>query len=569
MIIAIDLGTTNSLVAVWRNGQAEIIPNGLGEHLTPSCIGVDDDGSLLVGKAAQERLQTHPELSTSLFKRYMGSDKRITLGNKIFRPEELSSIVLRALKADAEAYLGEPVSEAVITVPAYFSDAQRKATRHAGQLAGLKVDSLLNEPTAAALAFGMHQQQAESKFLIFDLGGGTFDVSILELFDGVMEVRATAGDNFLGGEDFLQAMTLDFLKRSGLGQRLGGVALDPRQSRKLREEMERGKRALSEQATTTLRVHYEGDEYRCELDEDTLARLAEPLLERLRQPVERAMRDARIRTSELDKVVLAGGATRMPLVRKLVSRMFGRFPDITVNPDEVVVLGAAVQAGLKMRDAALQEIVLTDVAPYSLGISTSRQVGPSQYTHGHYLPIIERNTVIPSSRVQNVATIRDNQEEVDVQIYQGESRLVADNISLGQISVPIPKRKAGEVSLDIRFTYDINGILEVEVKVLGSDEVHKLVILESPGVMTQAQIEQRLAELGELKIHPRDQMQTRTLLARADRLYEQSLGERRQFLSQIIARYQAVLETQDSHLIRKEHVQLSQILDQIEQESVL
>nr|WP_198980263.1 molecular chaperone HscC [Herbaspirillum sp. ASV7] len=569
MIIAIDLGTTNSLVAVWRNGQAEIIPNGLGEHLTPSCVGLDDDGSLLVGKAAQERLQTHPELSASLFKRYMGSDKRITLGNKAFRPEELSSIVLRALKADAEAYLGEPVNEAVITVPAYFSDAQRKATRHAGQLAGMKVDSLLNEPTAAALAFGMHQQQAESKFLIFDLGGGTFDVSILELFDGVMEVRATAGDNFLGGEDFLQAMTVDFLKRSGLAERLGDTPLDARQARKLREEMERGKRALTEQPGITLRVHYDAQEYRCELDEDTLARLAEPLLERLRQPVERAMRDARIRTNELDKVVLAGGATRMPLVRKLVSRMFGRFPDISVNPDEVVVLGAAVQAGLKMRDEALQEIVLTDVAPYSLGIGISQQVGPTHYTHGHYLPIIERNTVIPASRSNSIATIKDNQEQVVVPIYQGESRMVSDNILLGELSVPIPKRKAGEVSLDIRFTYDVNGILEVEAKVLGTDEVRKLVILESPGVMTQEQIQQRLAELAELKIHPRDQMQTRTLLARADRLYEQSLGDRRHFLSQMIARYQAVLETQDSHLIRKEHVQVSQLLDQIERESQL
>ncbi|MBN9355996.1 MAG: molecular chaperone HscC [Herbaspirillum huttiense] len=569
MIIAIDLGTTNSLAAVWRNGQAEIIPNGLGENLTPSCVGIDDDGSLLVGKAAQERLQTHPELSTSLFKRYMGSDKRITLGNKVFRPEELSSIVLRALKADAEAFLGEPVTEAVITVPAYFSDAQRKATRHAGQLAGLKVDSLLNEPTAAALAFGMHQQQAESKFLIFDLGGGTFDVSILELFDGVMEVRATAGDNFLGGEDFLQAMTVDFLRRSGLAMRLGPTPLETRQARKLRDEMERGKRALSEQPSTTLRVHYEGEEYRCELDEDTLARLAEPLLERLRQPVERAMRDARIRTAELDKVVLAGGATRMPLVRKMVSRMFGRFPDISVNPDEVVVLGAAVQAGLKMRDAALQEIVLTDVAPYSLGISVSQQIGPTHYTHGHYLPIIERNTVIPASRSKSIATIKDNQEQVVVPIYQGESRMVSDNIALGELSVPIPKRKAGEVSLDIRFTYDVNGILEVEAKVHGSEDLHKLVILESPGVMTQAQVQQRLAELAELKIHPRDQMQTRTLLARADRLYEQSLGDRRQFLSQVIARYQAVVETQDSHLIRKEHVQLSQWLDEIEQESML
>ncbi|WDZ97758.1 molecular chaperone HscC [Herbaspirillum sp. WKF16] len=569
MIIAIDLGTTNSLVAVWRDGKAEIIPNALGEHLTPSCVGVDDDGTILVGRAAQERLQTHPEMTASLFKRYMGSDKRIPMGKQSFRPEELSSIVLRALKADAETHLGHAVTEAVITVPAYFSDAQRKATRHAGQLAGMKVDRLLNEPTAAALAFGMHQALPESKFLIFDLGGGTFDVSILELFDGVMEVRATAGDNFLGGEDFLQLMAVDFLARSGLGAKLGDAPLGAQQARKLRNEMERGKRALSDQTSTILRIQYGEQEYTCELDEEHLARQAESLLTRLRQPVERAMRDARIRAQELDKVVLAGGSTRMPLVRKLVSRMFGRFPDISVNPDEVVVLGAAVQAGLKMRDAALDEIVLTDVAPYSLGIATSQRIGPTQYSHGHYLPIIERNTVIPASRVNNVSTILDNQAEVDVHIFQGESRMAADNIRLGHINIPVPKRKAGEVSLDIRFTYDVNGILEVEVKVLGTDDVRKLVILEAPGVMSQQEVQRRLAELAELKIHPRDQLQTRTLLARADRIYEQSLGERRQILSHMVSGYQATLETQDSHQIRKAHVHLSELLDQFEQESVL
>jgi len=569
MIIAIDLGTTNSLVAVWRNGKPEIIPNALNENLTPSCVGLDDDGSMLIGKAAQERLQTHPALTTSLFKRYMGSERKIALGHQGFRPEELSSLVLRALKADAEAYLGHPVEEAIITVPAYFSDAQRKATRNAGKLAGLRVERLLNEPTAAALAYGIHDASEESKFLVFDLGGGTFDVSILELFDGVMEVRATAGDNFLGGEDFLQVLTLEFMDKSGLQADLGKRPLSAQQSQRLRDEMERGKRALTDSASTVLRIRYDDKEYSWEVSDEQFTRLAEGLLSRLRQPVERAMRDARIRSVELDKIVLAGGATKMPVVRKLVSRMFGRFPDSTLNPDEVVVTGAAVQAGLKMRDAALNEVVLTDVAPYSLGIGVAQQTGPNQFSYGHYLPIIERNTVIPASRVNNIVTIRDQQDEISVPIYQGESRMVQDNIHLGTLTFPIEKRKAGDVSIDVRFTYDINGILEVEAKVKDSDAVHTLVILEAPGVMSQEQVEQRLAELADIKIHPRDQIRTRTLLARADRMYEQSLGEQRQFLSFQIGQYQAIVETQDANAIKHGHANLEKLLDQIDKESYL
>ncbi len=256
MIIGIDLGTTNSLVAIWRDGKPQIIPNALGDNLTPSCVGLDDDGTILVGKAARERLQTHPHMTAAVFKRYMGSDKRIRLGDKEFRPEELSSMVLRALKEDAEAFLGHPVEEAIITVPAYFSDGQRKATRAAGQLAGLKVDRLLNEPTAAALAYGIQDHERETKFLVFDLGGGTFDVSILEMFEGVMEVRASTGDNFLGGEDFVELMVNAFLARSGITKGLVGGPLDASATRRLRNEAERVKCALSSQDSATMELRH-------------------------------------------------------------------------------------------------------------------------------------------------------------------------------------------------------------------------------------------------------------------------------------------------------------------------
>jgi molecular chaperone HscC len=564
MIIGIDLGTTNSLVAVWRDGKANIIPNALGQHLTPSCVGMDDDGTVLIGEAARARLQTHPHMTASLFKRYMGSERKTQLGKQTFRPEELSSMVLRSLKEDAEAFLGHPVTEAIITVPAYFSDAQRKATRAAGQLAGLKVERLLNEPTAAALAYGIQDTQRETKFLVFDLGGGTFDVSILELFEGVMEVRASAGDNFLGGEDFVTIMFDTFFLRSGLDKALGGQTLSPSQRQRLRDEAERVKRALSDAATAKMAFHYNGTEYSWELTEDTLAQLCEPLMQRLRTPVERALRDATIKASELDSVVLAGGATRMPLVRKLASRMFGRFPMIHIDPDEAIALGAAVQAGLKMRDAALDEVVMTDVAPYSLGIGIARQVGPNNYEGGHFLPIIERNSTVPVSRVENITTINDFQRELMVKVYQGESRRISDNIYLGTLTFPIEAKKAGEISADVRFTYDVSGVLEAEITVLPSQEKHKLVITENAGVMTPAQVEQRLAELSELKIHPRERIENRTLVAQADRLYEQLLGQEREFLAQHVAAFQAVLDKQEPIASRRARETLEQVMRQLE-----
>jgi molecular chaperone HscC len=564
MIIGIDLGTTNSLVAAWRDGKAHIIPNALGEYLTPSCVGIDEDGTVLVGAAARSRLQTHPERTTALFKRYMGSERVTRLGRQDFRPEELSSLVLRALKEDAEAWLGHKVEEAIITVPAYFSDAQRKATRAAGQLAGLRVERLLNEPTAAALAYGIQDSQQETKFLVFDLGGGTFDVSILDLFEGVMEVRASAGDNFLGGEDFVEVIVRGFYERSGLARALGAATLARGQVQRLRDEAERVKRALSDTARVRMVFQHDGQEYGWDLDEDSLAQLCEPLLARLRKPVDRALRDATIKASELDAVVLAGGATRMPIVRKLVSRMFGRFPNVHLDPDHAIALGAAVQAGLKMRDAALEEVVMTDVAPYSLGISISRQLGPNQYEGGHYLPIIERNATVPVSRVQHITTVADGQRALRVLVYQGEARLVKDNVYLGAIDFPIPAKKAGEVSADVRFTYDVSGVLETEITVHQTEEKHKLVITENAGVMTPEQVQQRLAELAELKIHPRDQIENRTVMAEADRLYQELLGGARQYLAHEIAVFQGVLERQDQHAARRAREALQQVLKELD-----
>ncbi|MGY2200288.1 molecular chaperone HscC [Pseudomonas gingeri] len=560
MIVGIDLGTTNSLVAVWRGEASELVPNALGQFLTPSVVGLDDEGRVLVGQAAKERLHTHARSTTALFKRHMGSAQEVRLGDRLFRPEELSALVLKSLKEDVERAYGETVHEAVISVPAYFSDAQRKATRIAGELAGLKVEKLINEPTAAALAYGLHQRDKETSFLVFDLGGGTFDVSILELFDGVMEVRASAGDNFLGGEDFDAVLLERFVdsQRSAADFPERTSVLQP-----LRREAERVRKALGQDASAEFTLRVDGRQWSHTFTQPQLADLYAPLLERLRGPIERALRDARIRVSDLDEILLVGGTTRMPLVRKLAAGLFGRFPSISLNPDEVVAHGAAIQAALKARSAALEEVVLTDVCSYTLGIETSQQYG-QQIESGHYLPIIERNSIVPVSRVKSVYTLHDNQEVVKLKIYQGESRLVRDNVFLGELEMPVPKRKAGDVALDVRFTYDNNGLLEAQVSVPLTGEQHSLIIENNPGVLTPEEIQQRLQALALLKVHPRDQQVNTVLTARLERLYQESLGELRERIGQWAGHFQQVLETQDERRIREARSELSEHLDRLD-----
>ncbi|WP_415767519.1 molecular chaperone HscC [Pseudomonas sp. ZB1P45] len=563
MIVGIDLGTTNSLVAVWRNGAPELVPNALESLLTPSVVGLDDEGRVLVGQAAKERLQTHPQLTAALFKRHMGSAHELRLGTRSFRPEELSALVLRSLKEDVERLYGETVTEAVISVPAYFNDAQRKATKIAGELAGLKVERLINEPTAAALAYGLHQRDSASSFLVFDLGGGTFDVSILELFDGVMEVRASAGDNFLGGEDFDTVLVQAFVAAHANCSDMPSPT-EPTIAHRLRRESERVRHALGQADSATFVLRHGSGQWEQTFTQTQLAELCAPLLVRLRTPIETALRDARIRPSELDEVLLVGGTTRMPMIRRMVAGLFGRFPSIALNPDESIALGAAVQAALKARDAALEEVVLTDVCPYTLGIEVAVSVGESTQA-GHYLPIIERNCVVPVSRVKTVSTLRHHQRVVQLKIYQGESRWVKENIYLGEMDIEVPVAPAGEISIDVRFTYDNNGLLEAEALINRTGERRTLVIENNPGVLAPKEIQQRLTALANLKVHPREQQVNSLLNARLERLYQESLGDLRQRLDHMANRFQQMLNTQDERAIRELRLQLTQQLDELEQ----
>ena len=566
MIIGIDLGTTNSACAVWRDGQASLIPNRLGHVLTPSAVSIDEDGTLMVGLAARERQASHPDSTVTAFKRYMGTQRTATLAGREFTPEELSALVLRSLKEDAETFLGETVTEAVITVPAYFNDKQRKATHRAGELAGLKVERLVNEPTAAALAYGIHNLDSEARFLVFDLGGGTFDVSIIEIFEGIIEVRASTGDNHLGGEDFNELLVQ--LMRERFGDAWGDAGRgDGELYHKLREADERARRVMSSETSAPMRVVWDGETYEADISTADFEARAAPLLERLREPVLRSLRDSDIRPDSLSDIILIGGATRTPAVRRTVARMFGRFPNTTVNPDEAVALGAAVQAGLKARDAALNEVVVTDVCPYSLGVNTSRRLPNGSFEDGLFSPIIERNTVIPASREHSFSTLQDNQKTVLFGVYQGESRLVRDNVEIGKIEVPVPRAPAGQ-RLDVRFSYDVSGLLEVDILVAKTGVRHQLVI--NDGLAGDpSTLEKRRAALAAIKTHPREEEANRAAMARGERAYENALGYDREAIGMVIVQFQGVIDAQDPRAIAAARDQFHAALDQIEGESYL
>jgi molecular chaperone HscC len=570
MIVGIDLGTTNSAIGVWRDGRAELIPNSLGSALTPSAVSLDDNGDVLVGMAARERQVSHPSQTATVFKRYMGSNRVIKLGKKRFNPEDLSALVLRSLKEDAERFLGEPVTQAVITVPAYFNDRQRKATKRAGQLAGLTVERLLNEPTAAALAYGIHQKEVQSRFLVFDLGGGTFDVSVLELFEGVIEVRSSTGDNRLGGEDF-NGVLVDLFSRAHR-EKLGGEISSDDSSplyQHVRDQAERCRRALSSQPNGQMRGVWKDSVYELEVAAEDFEKAAEGLIERLRSPVIRALQDGQVKADMLDEIVLVGGATRMSIVKRAVTKMFGRFPAASVNPDEAVAIGAAIQAGLKSRDAALKEVVLTDVCPYTLGIDIAERLPSGSIQQGLFAPIIERNTIVPASRERTFATIADNQRVVKMNVYQGESRRVSDNVHLGEIEVPVPPGRAGHIAVNCRFTYDINGILEVDLHVPATGEKRELVIVDDATSITPEELERRRKALMAIKTHPREEQVNLAVLARLERCYETSLGERRELIGRWISQFAAVIEAQNPRVIEDARAKLIQAMDSIEGESFL
>jgi molecular chaperone HscC len=558
--IGIDLGTTNSLVAYWSEGKARIIPNVLGKNLTPTVISIDEKDGILVGEVAKERLITHPELTVANFKRFMGTSKKFNIGLHTFCPEELSSLILSSLKADAEAYLNETVTEAIISVPAYFNDAQRKATKRAGELAGLKVERLISEPTAAAIAYGINQESDNTQFLIFDLGGGTFDVSILELFEGVMEVKSIAGDNYLGGEDFNSLLVSYFEETTKINiKSLGTKALSA-----INKQAELCKKALSNNESAKMEIVIEDKEYQVEITRSKFERICADLIFRLRHPVEKALRDAGISPSEIDAVILIGGSTRMPLVRNVVSKMFNKLPFSNINPDETVALGAAVQAALKERNSDLKEMILTDVSPYTLGVEVANSIGRGSYESGYFLPIIERNSPIPISKVERLVTISDNQKKIKVKVYQGESRKVENNIFLGDLEITVPPKEAGREGIDVRYTYDINGLLEVEVTSLSTGIKSRRVIEKEEGAMSKEEIEAAMLKLKDIKIHPRDKTENRLLMARGERIYEETLGEKREYVARLLAEFEGVLSTQNIKIIKEYTDKLSERFDELE-----
>lgn len=563
-VIGIDLGTTNSLVAYWSDGQAKIIPNSLGDNLTPSVISVDEDGSILIGKIAKERLLTHPDKTAANFKRFMGTDKKYKLGNYIFTPEDLSSFILKSLKENAESYLGEEVTEAIISVPAYFNDAQRKATKRAGVLAGLNVERLISEPTAAALAYGLNEESDETQFLIFDLGGGTFDVSILELFEGIMEVKSIAGDNFLGGEDFNNEIVNYFLYKNNL-QFHYIENLDKKLVAELYKQAETCKRTLTDNTEGVMRIRIDSRLYEEVITRSKFEEMCSDLILRLRIPIQKSMRDAGLDTSDLDAVILIGGSTRMSFIKSIVSKMFNKLPFSNINPDETVALGAAIQGELKTRNSELREMVLTDVCPYTLGIEVVNRNARTIDEGGYFLPIIERNSPIPISIVEEgLHTVADNQTTIKINVFQGESMHVVDNINLGSIEVKVPPAPAGYERVNVRFTYDINGLLEVEVLVLSTNEKKSIVIEQAPGILSDEEIQKRLEELQKLKIHPRDQEKNRLIMARGERLYQELLGDKRKFVAQVLSEFERVLNTQNASEIKSMAERVTQIFDELE-----
>jgi molecular chaperone HscC len=560
MIVGIDLGTTHSLIGCFGEQGPRLFTNALGDCLTPSVVSVDEDGHVIVGQAARDRMVSHPESSVATFKRWMGTPRETRLGNRSFRPEELSALILRSLIADAEAAIGEKIDEAVISVPAYFSDAQRKATRAAGELAGIRVERLINEPTAAALAYGLKERPDGSRFLVFDLGGGTFDVSILEMFDGVVEVHASAGDNFLGGEDFLDVMEAALCT----DQQLSVDVLLPQERGQLRRRLELAKRELGASGRASVEWTLNDRSIAWSIDEENFARLSEQLVHRMRTPLERAMRDARLQPEQLDEIVLVGGASRMPLVARLVSRMFGRLPLRHVNPDQAIALGACVAAGLKARDQRLEEVILTDVCPYTLGTKVSRQDERGREQPGFFAPIIHRNSTVPVSREDVFHPMRDNQTKLTLEVYQGENPMVDRNIKLGELDIPLPQgRSAADNAVKVRFTYDVNGVLQVEAVLMATQQRYELVLEQNPGLLTPEEIRARLHALKTIKVHPRHKQENIALMARAERLYEEYVDARGQ-LQQWIANFRSVLESQDDHLIREHRRQFGEALDALE-----
>ena len=557
-IIGIDLGTTHSSCGIYRCGEVELIPNRLGKYLTPSVVSVDKDNQLLVGESAKQRLVTHPTQSVSTFKRHMGTSWSVKLGIEDFTATELSSLVLKSLKEDASTFLNSEITRAVISVPAYFNNKQREATIQAGELAGLSVEAIINEPTAAAIAFGLHEKPEDTTFMVLDLGGGTFDISIMEYYDQILEVQATAGDNYLGGEDFTRVLIDFYLEKHELI--FESLTLQEREI--IYTIMENAKKELNEHESIIIQPILNVSEP-FKITQGDYLRISSELLLKIKTIITQAIVDSKLQVSEIEDLILVGGSARLKLFKELTMKLFKRIPSANIDPDLAIAIGASIQAGLKDKNKELADVVLTDVSPHTFGIAIRN---PNNLDQSLYSPIIERNTIIPVSRSENYFPTEKDQTMLLLKVYQGENRLSDDNFYLGELLVKIPKGTAGAKGVEVRFSYDMNGVLDIDVKVLATRVMHNKVILTGDNKLSALELQSSLNRLSKFKFHPREDEENMTLIATAEKLYTFAVGDLRAQISNNIKWFEGVLETQDRKKIAIEAKEFARFIVYVQED---
>ena len=503
-------------------------------------MSIEEDGTIYVGKTAKERLASHPEDTASGFKRYMGTAKKYRLGKKEYRPEELSSFVLKKLKEDAERYLGEPVEEAIISVPAYFNDMGRNATKRAGLLAGLKVERIINEPSAAALACQNRKQEEDATILVFDFGGGTLDVSLVDCFDTMVEIVSVAGNNRLGGDDFDRLIAEHFLREHGVARQ----QLRAQEYAVLLKQAERCKKLLSEQEEVVMHAMVGDQVYESTYTMDRLFEESKALLKEIRQVIGRALKDGKMTIHDVDLVVMAGGSSKMPLIQKYIRHLFHKAPMVQGNCDELIALGLGLVCGVKERKEEIKDYILTDICPFSLGVATINEADPDR---AYMANIINRNTVLPCSRVRRFYTASDQQDYVVVEVHQGENTYAQDNLLLGKIEISVPPKPKGKEAVDVRFTYDINGILVVDTRVVSTGVVKTHIISQK---IPEAELEERVRELEKLKVHPRDLSENQQMMERLEALYQEVYPEQKEQVQQMIRTFEEFLDGQNPRQIQ-------------------
>lgn len=559
-VIGIDLGTTNSLVSCFVDNKCVVIPNSLGNNLTPSVVSVLKNGDFVVGEVAKERLITHPFQTVTAFKSHMGTNKVYKLDKYSFSPAELSYFILKSLKSDAEAFLKTKITEAVITVPGCFNDYQRHATIEAGYLAGFKVVRLINEPTAAALAYKLFFCREEKKFIVLDLGGGTLDISVVDLFENVLEVKATSGKCTLGGDDFDECLVNHYIEHFNLtSQQLDAKALSA-----LKKQAEICRISFENTLKAEMSCIFSNKRYTLSIADDDFEALCHDLLLKLKQLLQKAFRESSIPISDIDDLILVGGATKMPLIRSFTERWFGKAPLVSINSLEVVGIGAGIYAYMKERNKSLEEIFLTDVCPYPLGVDVTsiNQLGVKE--SGHFMPIIEGNVTIPCSRVKRISTLIDFQKYISVRIYQGENELVYNNIMLGEININVELALKGESQIDIKYTYDRNGILDVEVISLSNGEKQSNVIVNRSTARSEKETLAQLKKLEKIKFYPRNDEKNCYLLARGERIYEESSSDVRKQISAEVELFKTALNRQKPDEIIEATIRIEKFFENFE-----